>query len=243
MSDGGDDRTLSERLSAYLDGELDKNDADSIRKLIVTDSKIAKVARDLAEAKVRLESAYGDTRDEPISETTIDLIKNYPMGRPTEDRAEPVRSNIIPIKDAPSTHQRWLIQITRYHRVYACMPRDDLVKTEENKLTGEDWVKMLGRDLPIPDLQRHRMSFEGARLLTINDEPAAQLVYTDTNNSLLTFWIAQTDQPASEPQPSIHQDLDVITWCDGVHAYALVGRDSRDSLSQLVPSIRSVYRT
>ena len=96
MSDGGDDRTLSERLSAYLDGELDKNDADSIRKLIVTDSKIAKMARDLAEAKVRLESAYGDTRDEPISETTIDLIKNYPMGRPIEDRAEPVRSNIIP---------------------------------------------------------------------------------------------------------------------------------------------------
>ena len=241
MSDGGDDRTLSERLSAYLDGELDKNDADSIRKLIVTDSKIAKMARDLAEAKVRLESAYGDTRDEPISETTIDLIKNYPMGRPIEDRAEPVRSNIIPIKDAPSTHQRWLIQITRYHRVYACMPRDDLVKAEGNKLTGEDWAKMLGRDLPIPDLHHHHMSFEGARLLIINDEPVAQLTYSNSN--LLTFCIAQTDQAASEPRPSIHQDLKVIAWCDGAHAYALVGWDSRDSLSQLVPSIRSVYRT
>ena len=242
MSDGGNDRTLSERLSAYLDGELDKNDADSIRKLIVTDSKIAKVARDLAEAKVRLESAYDDVRDEPISETTIDLIKNYPMGRPIEDGAEPVRSNVIPIKRDSSTHQRWLIQIARYHRVYACMPRDDLVKAEENKLIGQDWAKMLGRDLPIPDLHHHHMSFEVARLLIINDEPVAQLVYADTNDNLLTFCIAPTDQAASEPRPSIHQDLDVIAWCDGIHAYALVGRDRQDSLSQLVPAIRSVYR-
>jgi len=243
MSDGGDDRTLSERLSAYLDGELDKNDADSIRKLIVTDSKIAKVARDLAEAKVRLESAYGDRRDEPISEATIDLIKNYPMGRPTEDRAEPARSNVISIKGGPSTHQRWLIQVARYHRVYACMPRDYLDRAEGNKLIGQDWAKMLGRDLPIPDLEYHRMAFEGVRLLTINDEPLAQLVYTETNNNLVTFCIAPTDQAASEPWPSLHQDLDVIAWCDGIHAYALVGWDRQDSLSQLVPVIRSVYKT
>jgi len=236
MSDEGVDRTLRERLSAYLDGELDKGEADSIRRRIATDPKIANMARDLAKAKVRLENADGDLRDEPISEATIDLIKNYPMGRPTEDRVEPVRSNVIPIKSEPSAHQRWLIQIARYHRVYACMPGDDLVKADGRTLTGQDWSEVLGRDLAIPDLHRHGMSFGGARLLTI-----AQLVYAHTDNDLLTFCMARTDQAASEPQPSTHQELTVIAWCDGTHAYALVGWDSSESLGRLTSSIRPIY--
>lgn len=137
----------------------------------------------------------------------------------------------------------WLNQIAQYHRVYASTARRHLVEVgadEEEHI--EQWLaKMLKRPMPVPDLSAYGVTFQGARLLGINEKPVAQLVYLDANDQPLALCIIPSTKEEKEPTISANRDLNLIDWRDGQYGYAVVGWSDRQLLNTLKEAIRPVY--
>lgn len=137
----------------------------------------------------------------------------------------------------------WLGQIAQYHRVYASTARRHLVEVGADEQDHiEQWLgNMLERTVPVPDLSAFGVTFQGARLLGVNDKPVAQLVYLDADDQPLALCIIPSTMDAKEPAASSNQDLNLVDWRDGQYGYAVVGWSDPDLLDQLTQAIRPIY--
>ena len=137
----------------------------------------------------------------------------------------------------------WLGQIAQYHRVYASTARRHLVEVGADELDHiQQWMtNMLGRDITVPDLSDFGVTFAGARLLGINDQPVAQLVYLDADDQPLALCIIPSTRPAKDPTRSTNGELNLVDWRDGNHGYAVVGWSDPGLLSSLTRAIQPVY--
>lgn len=139
--------------------------------------------------------------------------------------------------------KNWLGQISQYHRVYASTARRHLVEVGADEQEHiEQWLgKMLKRPVPVPDLSAYGVTFQGARLLGINERPVAQLVYLDADNQPLALCIIPNTKDVKDPTLSADQDLNLVDWRDGQHGYAVVGWSDPELLNTLTQAIRPIY--
>ncbi len=137
----------------------------------------------------------------------------------------------------------WLGQIAQYHRVYASTARRHLVEVGADELDHiQDWMTgMLGRPIPVPDLTEYGVTFAGARLLGINEEPVAQLVYLDADDQPLALCIIPSTNEAKTPTSSTNGELNLVDWRDGSYGYAVVGWSPPELLNTLTQAIQPLY--
>ncbi|MGH1480486.1 MAG: hypothetical protein ACRBM6_17445 [Geminicoccales bacterium] len=137
----------------------------------------------------------------------------------------------------------WLNQIAQYHRVYASTARRHLVEVGADEQEHiEQWLaKMLKRPIPVPDLSAYGVTFQGARLLGINENPVAQLVYLDADDQPLALCIIPSTKEVKALTASANRDLNVIDWRDGQHGFAVVGWSDNQLLTSLAEAIRPLY--
>ena len=91
-------------------------------------------------------------------------------------------------------------------------------------------LQKISQNLPaqmrLPDLKPWGLSFRGTRLVVVEGRPAAELVYTTENKAIgpLTLVISASKQPDVQPTFEHRQDVNLLYWRHGGHAYALVGQ-------------------
>jgi anti-sigma factor RsiW len=78
----------------------------------------------------------------------------------------------------------------------------------------------------IPDLKPWGLTLRGARLVTVDGRPAAQLVYVTDDKSLgpVTLVVSAAKQPDLSPTIERRQDVNLLYWRNQGRAYALVGQ-------------------
>jgi anti-sigma factor RsiW len=78
----------------------------------------------------------------------------------------------------------------------------------------------------LPDLKPWGLTLRGARLVTVDGRPAAQLVYVADDKALgaVTLVISAAKQPDLSPTIERRQDVNLLYWRNQGRAYALVGQ-------------------
>ena len=84
----------------------------------------------------------------------------------------------------------------------------------------------LSQQVRLPNLKPWGLSFQGARLVVLEGQPAAQLEYTTDNKAIgpITLIIGSTKQPDVTPTPIKRQDLNLLYWRHQGRASVLVSQ-------------------
>ncbi|MEM8950699.1 MAG: hypothetical protein AAGC99_15335 [Pseudomonadota bacterium] len=150
---------------------------------------------------------------------------------------------VVGLEGDLAASQSWLGQIAQYHRVYASTARRHLVEVGADELDHiQNWMtNMLGRQILVPDLTDYGVTFAGARLLGINEQPVAQLVYLDADDQPLALCIIPSSGDAKDPTLSTNGELNLVDWRDGNHGFAVVGWSAPELLTSLTAEIQPLY--
>lgn len=124
--------------------------------------------------------------------------------------------------------------LSQYRPIYA---RDTvhLVEIPASRINDlEAWIKeRTGRELAAPDLSSTGFDFAGGRVLVVNGQSVAQLLYVRPGTMPLGICVTAL---AGAPQPQRidhHREANLISWSDGRYAYVIVG-DVADSMLRAI---------
>lgn len=224
------------QLMAYADGELGTEEAAEVERLLDTDPRAQRQLRIYRETAVLLRAACAEPfyRDVPPR-----LAATIQRDRPRL----PVRRRLMfalaaslllgvfgfaagyGIGTRPgSAYEALLTEIGQYHPIYA---RDTkhLVEVPASRVNDlVAWIKeRTGRELAVPDLSSTGFDFAGGRVLVVNGQSVAQLLYARPGTMPLGICFTAL---AGAPQPQRidhHGEVNLISWSDGRYAYVIVG--------------------
>lgn len=126
------------------------------------------------------------------------------------------------------TAANWLDNIAGYHKLFVNAGPDDRQLMDVPADGNTDTLRKAGQlpsDFHLPDLKPWGLSFQGARFLVVEGQPATQLFYTTDNQALgpLTVVVASSSKPDLAPTFDRRGDLNLLYWRHHGHEYALVG--------------------
>ncbi|MGA3305443.1 MAG: hypothetical protein ABSC26_05475 [Stellaceae bacterium] len=126
------------------------------------------------------------------------------------------------------TAANWLDNIAGYHKLFINAGPDDRQLMDVPADGNADALRKSGQlpsDFHLPDLKPWGLSFQGARFLVVEGQPATQLFYTTDNQTLgpLTVVVASSSKPDLAPTFDRRGDLNLLYWRYHGHEYALVG--------------------
>ena len=255
------DDNLKERLSAYLDGELSREEAEKIEALVASDPDVAQEFGALSQLEQGLLDGFGAMLDEPVPpqlERAVQVAQ--PIEKPANLAHPPsfgwsslaaalgllvigagsgaliARSTIEPVTVVAQVG--WLDQVAEYHKVYAAQTKH-LVEVAASDATLATWLaNSTGVDVRIPDLSAQGLTFEGGRLLVAGGKPVAQLMYTDANGAVVALcYVAGGDPTLGDGVSDFKtRDFDgfkMVSWKDAEAAYVVIGPDDQSDLTNL----------
>ncbi|MGI9490015.1 MAG: hypothetical protein ACR2RF_29820 [Geminicoccaceae bacterium] len=101
-------------------------------------------------------------------------------------------------------------------------------------ILSEIWVQ----PLTVPNLEQEGFAFKGGRLVAINDQPSAHLVYRNADGQALGLWMRPRGESWIDPTRDHEGDLALVTWSDTSTSYLLVGALQRSYLESIAVRIR-----
>jgi anti-sigma factor RsiW len=118
----------------------------------------------------------------------------------------------------------WIMQVAQYHRVYAGEKRHLVEVAAAETPHIESWLgKRLEMPLVVPDLTAQGLTFQGARMLVINGEPVAQLIYTPPDGRALALCIIRSPKEDKPPTASQQEDLHLVDWRMKGYGFVVIG--------------------
>jgi anti-sigma factor RsiW len=118
----------------------------------------------------------------------------------------------------------WIMQVAQYHRVYANEKRHLVEVAAAETPHIESWLgKRLDMPLVVPDLTAQGLKFEGARMLVINGEPVAQLIYTPPDGRALALCIIRSKREDKPLTASQQEDLHLVDWRMKGYGFVVIG--------------------
>jgi anti-sigma factor RsiW len=149
-------------------------------------------------------------------------------------------AGIILIKPAPSFSEKLLDEVADYHGLYA-HESEHQVEVSAARLTHiEAWLgNRLHRQLVVPDLAAHGLTFVGARLLSVDGTAVAQLLYQapGREHEPIALCIAQDKTPDAEVRGEENAGLQEVTWSRSGYSYVLAGWETRAFLTSLASEL------
>ncbi len=129
--------------------------------------------------------------------------------------------------------EHWLDEAAKYYRLYA---KDDRYLVEMTAVDTRDMEADLGdwldRELRVPDLSRHGLTFRGARFVALEGyetdrsgaQPAVLLVYDLPGGRPIGLCITAFSADTARSQTlSQRADMSVLYWTDSGFAHVLMG--------------------
>ena len=162
-------------------------------------------------------------------------------GRPGYLEHSPMGSN------GANTVSHVLNEVVEYQAVYA-YETEHLVEVPASRAAElESWLSARVKfAFAAPDLRAHDLEFRGGRLLAVDSQPVAELVYTGRDGAVVAVCIALTGADVSSTQLQQHDDDDLTSFGKGVgrHVFVVVGPSSNGSLRAIAESMPDIlHRT
>ncbi len=246
---------LSQRLSAYLDGELDPADAAEIETLLANDLEAQAELDALMMADTSAQEYYAEELDAPVPFDlakmimTADLEDGTPV--PANTQRRPIWGMLAAglavfmiggfggytFKGQTQTAEPkgWIAAIAEYHAVYASQGRHLVEVGADESDHIETWLgNTIGASFTIPDLTSHGLTFEGGRLVVANGKPVAQLMYTTADGTVIALCLQATSKSGPAPfAETSNGEFDFVSWTDDGADHVLIGPSDLFDLSEI----------
>lgn len=250
---------LSTKLSAYLDGELEAADAQTIEALLETDPAAqAELDALMAADAVACEQFDALLRD-PVPLALAQKIKSSPVGIPPARVSSRLiggalaaglalfvfgglggfflKDQIVPTGTVVA-NAGWLSDIADYHAVYASQQRHLVEVPAEESAHLVKWLgATVGVEFSIPDLTGFDLTFEGGRLLVANGKPVAQLMYRQTDGEVIALCLQSGTSGGTVPVPGFKEQtikgFDFVSWNANGAKYVVIGPGGKTGLAEI----------
>jgi len=242
----------SDKLSAFLDGELSEAEAREIEEALANDPALQAELEALMHVDVLVKAEAEGVLDEPVPLSLAAAIRNAPDKSPANVTSAPSSfrwlataaalvmltvggvggfvlgsSQPTQIAAAPG----WLADIADYHRVYSAEKRHLVEVGADEADHIQTWLTAsIGADVRIPDLSAHGLTFQGARLLVAAGKPVSQLMFTDAQNRVVALCQIQTDTPRDGRAVQTIDVFELVSWGGNRSNFVIVGDEGRDDL-------------
>jgi anti-sigma factor RsiW len=226
-----DMKDMDALLVAYADGELDDAAAAEVEAWLAVTPEAQRTLSIYRETAGLLRAAFPESRYSGAAP-----LPNTPRQRSRMPRygwaiAASLLMGVIGYGAGArwpglieSNRDRMLSEVAEFHSVYA----RETVHLVEVPASQTDHLKAwLGnrvkRTLVIPDFKDAGLTFAGGRLVVLDGEPVAELVYTRAKGLPIAFYVLAHSGGATSVVVERRGDLNLATWDDGSHAYIVVG--------------------
>lgn len=252
---------LSIKLSAYLDGELEAADALVIEALLESDPAARAELDALMAADAAALEQFDVLLSEPVPLALAQKVKSSDVGVHPERLAassasRPVWGTLAAglalfifggaggylLKDqiAPAgtvvASAGWLSDIADYHAVYAGQQRHLVEVAADESEHIKKWLgATVGVAFSIPDLAGFGLTFEGGRLLVANGKPVAQLMYRQSDGTVIALCLQSSMNGDTALAPAFNQQtirgFDFVSWKRNGAAYVVIGPGGQPDLA------------
>ncbi|MDW3223608.1 MAG: anti-sigma factor [Paracoccaceae bacterium] len=243
---------LSMKLSAYLDGELDPAEAETIEALLESDPVAQTELDDLLQAQVDAQDMFDAQLRHPVPLALVRQIKDSQ----SPDATSPARpiwgamaASLVALtlggvggfllKDqiTPTQTAGWLADIADYHSVYSEQERHLVEVGADESDHIEKWLgNTIGATFSIPSLSEFNLTFQGGRLLVANGKPVAQLMYRQEDGTVIALCL-QSSSSAHEGQLVFNNTtingFDFVSWRAQDARYVLIGPEGHSGLNAI----------
>jgi len=227
-------------LVAYADGELDETSVAEVEAYIAATPVAQRTIAIYRETAALLHAAFPESRyahgNVPGGIMAIGTVPNPPRRSLRIPRyawavAASLAMGIIGYGAGAfwpgrieSERDHMLDEVAEYHSIYS----RETVHLVEVPATQEDHLKAwLGKrvdaTLIIPNLNQDGLTFAGGRLVVLDGEPVAELMYTRRTGLPIALCILHHTGAPSTITVERRGDLNLATWNDGAHSYFIVG--------------------
>ena len=243
---------FSEKLSAYLDGELDPITAEAVEARLATDPAAQAELDAMMQADAVALEQFEEQLSDPVPFALAQQIKSAKLPE-TAAPSRPIWGALAAslvvfamggiggyaLKDQTGSVQTagWLADIADYHAVYASQGRHLVEVGADESDHIETWLgNTIGASFSIPDLSDFDLTFEGGRLLVANGKPVAQLMYRDVDGAVVALCLQQGGGNAGE-SPSFNAQsingFDFVSWSAANADYVVIGPSGTPDLGDI----------
>ncbi len=247
---------LSEKLSAYLDGELDPSETARVQALLESDPEVQAELDLLIEADALAREEFDAQLEDPVPFALAQQIKAAELPeRPanTNAAARPIwgalaaslaffliggtGGYLLRGPAAPVETAGWLADIADYHAVYASQGRHLVEVSADESDHIETWLgNQTGISFSIPDLSEFGLTFEGGRLLVANAKPVAQLMYRQPDGTVIALCLQESNREG-DGAPVFNErtinGFDFVSWTEGGADYVVIGPEGEPDLGAI----------
>ncbi len=149
-------------------------------------------------------------------------------------------AGLILARPNPIFADRLLDEVADYHLLYAGESEHQVEVPATRLVHIEAWLgDRLHRKPVVPDLSAQRLAFVGARLLSVDGVPVAQLLYQapDREHQPLALCIAPDGSPDAAARSEAHAGLQEVTWSRSGYTYVLAGWETQEFLASLAAGL------
>jgi len=240
-------------LVAYADGELDETSVAEVEAYLVATPEAQRTLAIYRETAALLRAAFAESRyvrdDMPLHDRqTATVPKPRRLGLPHYTWAVAASLVMGMIGYAAgafwpdlieSRRDRMLDEVAEYHSIYS----RETVHLVEVPATQEDhlkaWLgKRVNASLVIPNFNQDGLTFAGGRLVVLDGEPVAELMYTRPTGLPIAFCVLYHVGQPSTISIERRGNLNLATWNDGSHSYFVVGEADPATIQGLATSAR-----
>lgn len=249
----------TEKLSAFLDGELPPQDMLEVEHALENDTALQAELEALMHADEALKKHFNRLLTDPVPLDLAKAIDDF-EAPPVANSAAPPKPRLWSASMAAAValciglaggfflgqgspqsigqtqvaSRGWLDDIASYHRVYAAQKRHLVEVPASEAQHMQVWLtNTIGTPVVIPDLTAQGLTFEGGRLLVAADKPVAQLLYTDQNGAVVALCMIRTDTPIDGLKNRKDGAFEMVSWGAGTTNFVLVGDNDREDLTQI----------
>lgn len=241
-------------LVAFVDGELDADAMRGVADAIEHDPEAREKVIRLRHAASLTRAVFDDPAYLQISPTVAEAVTAAKPRLAMRFRrwrfAFPIAASVAAVmlsagafilgeirgQQMSSASDSILDEIAEYHVVYAKEVEHQVEVPAERIEHIQTWLgERLHRKLTVPDLSSHGLVFKGARLLVVDGNPVAQLVYDWPEQPQRPFAVCITLGEPGEGalQTDSRDGLNLALWRRNGYAYVLVGWVDMPFLTEL----------
>ncbi len=248
-------RIEPEKLSAFLDGELNPRETAVIEAALAEDPALQAELERLMEADTLAQAAFQDMADEPVPLAMAAAIKSAPVAEPPANQSAAPFGRIGQLlavavlclaiggsggwfaaqNGTPAVQTAgWIADIADYHAVYSGQVRHLVEVPAQEAEHIQTWLTAtIGAEVRIPDLSEHGLTFEGARLLVAAGKPVSQLMFSDTQGRIVALCQIATATPQPEAKVDTLDGFSLVSWGGAGANFVIVGDEGRLDLEAI----------
>ena len=245
-------------LMAFADGELDQATAREVSESVARDQSAQDKVRQFQRSTDLVRAVFAQPHlREPLlapRETHRTRTAFTPFSRPRYSLIAAslalflvgmgAGAGLILVKPGPNFSERLLDEVADYHLLYAHEAEHQVEVPAIRLAHIQTWLgNRLHRPLAVPDLSAHGLTFVGARLLSVDGAPVAQLLYQalGREHQPVALCIAPDTSPDAAVRGEEYSGLHEVTWSRGGYSYVIAGWETNEFLVSLAAELEPKF--